>query len=76
MLNFFDERLTAQNIDVQLFADTVNKSGDVWITTTVDTFLQRKVLRAGISNFATENIHLDKLVEILNFTRKKFLTQA
>ncbi len=48
----------------------VNKTGDTWITNTELMWQKRGVLRAGISNFRTEESNIDKLIQALNKARE------
>ena len=50
-------------------AKLVGDSGKSWLTTTELSFSDNTVLRAGISNFATQNEHLDILIQALNQAR-------
>ena len=58
-------------LDLEDFAAKVAATGKAWITTTVLTHLDRKVLRAGIPNFLTQKTHIDALVALLSDIRAK-----
>lgn len=51
----------------------VHATGRTWLTNTRLRFQDQPVLRAGISNFATQPEHLDVLVECLNQARQEVL---
>ncbi len=60
-----------QNCDSQKIADLVGQSGKAWVTTTQLTSTGKTVLRAGISNAATQKEHLKNLVKYLDLARRE-----
>ncbi|MBI1862050.1 MAG: aminotransferase class V-fold PLP-dependent enzyme [Deltaproteobacteria bacterium] len=64
---FVDE--TLPHLDTVDFARRVAETGRTWITPTELRFNGQKVLRAGISNFLTQESDLDILVDTLNTVR-------
>ncbi len=57
------------SLDVKTFAKRVGETGKTWITPTKLYHTGQDVLRAGISNFATQKEHVDTLVAVLNQLR-------
>lgn len=74
VVNFYDEALRERGIDPQAVADAVADTKRAWITTTVSTYRNQKLLRAGIPNFATQEEHIERLVTILDGTRDAILS--
>lgn len=61
----FKSKNAEVNRRLQEIADRIGRSGRAWITTTKLTNHEGLVLRAGISNFATEEVHLHELTALL-----------
>jgi aromatic-L-amino-acid decarboxylase len=56
-------------VDIERFVSSVVNTGRAFITSTELSFQPKKVLRAGIPNFITQEEHLDELLAILDEVR-------
>lgn len=67
---FTDSRLKA--MDIEMLVNSVVHTGRAFITSTELSLGPKKVMRAGIPNFITQEEHLDELVAILNACRHHY----